>query len=83
MMTDRLISGGYQLRGAAFELWSDGHSNPGMYPNWYLATDDAAVAARFKVPLRTVLIGEEFDPPLTENEMREIGETVLGYFDHD
>lgn len=82
-MTERLISEDYQLRGASFELWSDGYCNPGMYPNWWLATDSADVAARFKVPLRTVLTGDEFDPPLTEKETRDIGEAVLGHYVHD
>jgi hypothetical protein len=79
-MAERCIFRDYQLRGAAFEVWADGSCQPGMYPNWWLATDDVATAAKFKVPVRTVLTGEEFDPPLTQKEITAIGEAVLSTY---
>lgn len=82
-MTERLISDEYELRGGTFELWSDGHGNPNEYPNWWLATDNAATAARFGVPVSTVLVDTDFKPRLTEQEMRDIGETVLGHYTFD
>lgn len=76
-MTERLIFNPYELRGGTFEVWSDGRTNPGGYPNWWLATEDKATAEKLNVPVRTVLIESDFTPPLTEREITDIGEAVL------
>lgn len=79
-MSDRMVSEDYQLRGQEIELWTDGHANPGMSPNWWLVVrkDSASFP---KLPRHTVLTGEEngFDPPLTAREIENIGEAVLGH----
>lgn len=82
-MGDRLVYGDYELRGSPFEVWSDGHSQPGGWPNWYLATEDPEIAAKFGVAVRTVLTGEEFSPPLTEAEIQELGQAVADYYESD
>lgn len=82
-MADRCVFPDYELRGAAFEVWADGNCQPGMFPNWWLATEDAEVAEKFKVAVRTVLTEKDFDPPLTEKEITAIGQAVLDTYTGD
>ena len=74
-----MISPDHEVRGHPFEVWIDGTTSSGGYPNWWLATDDPAVAAACGVDVKTVLGGDEFKPPLTHAEIERIGEMVLGY----
>jgi hypothetical protein len=78
-MSEHQISPDHEVRGHPFELWSTGTCQPGMYPDWYLATNDPEVAKACGVALNTVLTADEFTPPLTMKEIESIGETVLGY----
>lgn len=79
-MSDRCISDDYELRGQAFEVWTDGHANPGLYPNWWLVirADADGLPA---LPRNTVLTGEEagFDPPLSAKEIEHIGQYVADW----
>lgn len=79
-MRDRCVSPDYDVRGQPFELWTDGWSNPGMYPNWWLVRSDDTKGFP-GLPERTVLTGEEaeFDPPLSAREVEAIGDSVLSY----
>jgi hypothetical protein len=65
-MTERCICQDYELRGREYEIWTDG-SRCGDYPNWWLAGGHKP---------GWVITEDDFEPKLSEEEIRAISEYV-------
>lgn len=69
-MRERCIFPDYELRGREYEVWTNGHCNPGEYPQWWLAGGHKP---------GWILDEDDFDPKLTAEEIRKISEAVYDY----
>jgi hypothetical protein len=64
-MSERCLTTDYSLRGREdYEIWVDGSRN-GDYPNWWLTGGHKP---------GWVITQDDFDPPLTAKEIRQISE---------
>lgn len=66
-MTERCICEDYEIRGKPYEVWTDG-TRSGDYPNWWLTADHHKPG--------WVLTEDDFEPRLTDKEVKAISEYV-------
>lgn len=80
-MTEHCIFDDYEIRGQPFEVWTDGYSNPGECPNWWLVANHMTFGFP-DLPHNTCLTGEElgFNPPLSDKEVDQISIAVADWF---